>query len=162
MQAGDVAELAGSGFKEGLDAGFGRDLEAGLCLKGGGDALGEELAGGQGHVESAGEEALDDFKVGGVEAGDAVSGEGDGEVRLGNQGGRKDMGGEGAGAGAGPEGGFLGAGADDEGSGGEIAEALVAACGKDGDDADDVEEGDLIDVTDEVAGHGLEEADGSA
>ena len=74
---------------------------------------------------------------------------------------REDVGGEGAG-GLGADGRIFDAIAHDESSGGEIAEALVVAGDEDGDDADRVEERNLVNVADEVARHGLEEADGAA
>ena len=64
MHAGYVAELAGGDLEECFDAGAGRGFETRLGLDGGGDALGESFAGGERHVEAAGEEALEHLKVG--------------------------------------------------------------------------------------------------
>ena len=126
------------------------------------DALGERLAGGEGHVEAAGEEAFEDLEVGHRELGDAVIWQREAGVRLGcGDGGGEDVGSEGA-SGLGADGGLFDAVADDEGAGGEIAEALVVARDEDGDGTDGVEEGDLVNVADEVAGHGFEEADGAS
>ena len=64
MHAGYVAELAGGDFEEGFDAGAGGRFETGLGLDGGGDALGEGFAGGERHVEAAGEEAFENLEIG--------------------------------------------------------------------------------------------------
>ena len=162
VHPGYVAELAGGDFQECFDANSGRGFEAGLGLDGGGDALGESSARGERHVESAGEEAFEDLKVGCREFGYAMirEREASGRFRCGDGGG-EDIGREGA-RGLCADGGFFNAIADDEGSGGEIAEALVVAGNEDGDGSHRVEEGELVNVADEVAGHGFEEADCAA
>ena len=57
---------------------------------------------------------------------------------------------------------FFDAIADDEGSGGKIAKPLVIFGNEDGNGPDGVEKRDLVDVANEVASHGFEEADGAA
>ena len=162
MHAGYVAELACGDLQERFYACTGWGFKSGFGLDGGGDALGQGLARGEGHVEAAGEEAFQDLEIGDGEFSDAVIWEREAGVRFG----RGDSGGEHVGSegtgGFGADGRFFNAIADNEGSGRKIAEALVVARDEDGDGSDGVEEGDLVDVADEVAGHGFEEADGAA
>jgi len=75
VHAGYVAELPGGDFEKGFDAGAGRRFETRLGLDGSGDALREQFAGCEWHVETPGEKALEYLQVGRGELGDAVIGE---------------------------------------------------------------------------------------
>src|ERR1700739_464358 len=162
MHAGYVAELARGDFQEGFDAGAGRGFQSRLGLDGRGNAQGEGLAGGEGHIEAAGEEAFEHLEIAARQPGYALVGEREAGGRLGGGGGGgEDVGGGGAG-GLGAPRGFFNAVAHDECTGGKVAETLMIAGGEDGDGTDGVEERDLVDVADEVAGHGFKESDGAA
>jgi len=127
-----------------------------------GEALGEGAAAGDVDVDGAGEEVVDDVEVVGGEAGDGVGGEIDGvgiHDRGGWNNGREGSGGDGAGSGTAPERGFGGVLMYNQGAGGEVTEALVAAIAEHDDDADGVEAGEGVDDADEVAGEGFEEGD---
>jgi len=65
MHAGYVAELSRGDFEECFDAGAWGWFQSRLGLDGGGDALGEELACSERHVETAGEKAFEHLEVGG-------------------------------------------------------------------------------------------------
>ena len=151
------------GFKKSLDTGSGRGFEAGFCLDGRGNSRCDDLSGLKAHVKAAREEAFQDFKVSGGKARNSVHGQREGGVRFRNRrGGGEDLGGESAGGELAPEGSFLLAIPDYESAGGQVAQPLVLSGDEDGDDSDGVKEGKLVNVTDQVTGHGLEEADAAA
>ena len=160
--ATNAAQDASGGFEDALrrdalghgDAHFGDHLL--------GETFGELGAAAHIDVDRAGEEVIDDVEVIGREASDSVGGEIDGKRgndRFGWGGGGEGGSGEGASGGAAPDGPLDGALVDDEGSGGEVAETLVALIAEHGDEADRVDAGHPVDDADEIARHGFEEGD---
>ena len=160
-----ASHLVGYGFQEAF--GFhicGRGevhFFAHLC----GETFGDAGPGVKFHVEDAGEEAVDYAEVFGVEARYGVVGQGEFvalvEDRLGCDW-REGSGGDGARAVASPDGFFAVALVNDDGSGGEVSQALVLAVAEHGDDADEVDGRQQIDDAEKIAGHGFEESDLSA
>lgn len=159
LEAGLGAHAVGDLFEEGLGAeGFG-ECDLHLCGHALGDLAGHVLAGGDGEVEDAAEEGLDDVQILRGEAGDGVGGELD---EVGTEpffdawGGVEGLG-EGA-AGVQGEGLVFAAFVHDEGAGDEVSEALLLAVAEDADDADQVTELHVDDAQ-EVAREGFEEGD---
>ena len=161
--AGQVAEVAGGGLEKRFDADIGGWFQPRLRLYGGGYAVGQGGTRVQGQIEATGEESLQDFKIGWGEFCDARGGKRKRVVGLGYwRWMREERCSEGARACFGPEGCFLLLIANDQSAGGQVAESLVLASDEHGYDSDGVEEGNLINIADEVAGHRFEDANGAA
>ena len=160
VHAGDVAKLSRRNFKECLSADAGRRQETRFCLDGRCDTLRKSLAGRQWHVQSSGKEAFQNLEVAAGELGNPVIRQGEGGRWFGGRtcrgeeicrectrtfaAGRR----------------FFDAIAHHQGPGRQISQALVIASGEDGDRAYRIghDEGNHVDVANEIPRHGLEQA----